>query len=245
MIDAGIAALQDEITARGNELYGWRVPGFEPIHDDIRTPPSSVPAPVPSNVTRGAMCVVAAPQGSRFVTLDAQGQYRYTRNGALTIVDGTVMTLEHRPLLGYMPGATTIGRLRLPMLDRIITPRQQLHVARDGSVSYDREVLDPRSGLQQIQRQRLGVIALARFPAGSEPVSLGTYERAPLGIEPYIATPGTHGFEELLPDRLDRGGIDLQRALLHLQTAYERFDALLAERDIAQKNLGTAMDLVK
>jgi hypothetical protein len=123
---------------------------------------------------------------------------------------------------------------------------RDLSIDRDGTLSYRREYVDPRSGKRELQRVVAGTVVLARFPAGTRLATRdGSSRSAPENVAAEICRPEENGFPALQPMRRERGRIDVDGSLVRLKEAYLAFDALQAA-EAAKAHLGkTAMDLLK
>ena len=119
-------------------------------------------------------------------------------------------------------------------------------VESDGTVAYTRAAIDPRTGARSVERVVLGRIALARFPAGTQPARLDAARvAAPPGVVPHLGTPADGTFPALATYSRDAGAIDIDAGVARLDEAYRAFEALGAvvkSRASVQK---TTMDLVK
>jgi hypothetical protein len=149
-------------------------------------------------------------------------------------------------VLGTTARGGALGALSIDPVDAALGRASGVRIEADGSLTYERWTVDPRSGTRGSQRIVAGRLALARFPAGSalETARDGTL-RAPAGVVPHTGAPGDDGFAHLQPMRRTGFGIDLDASLARLKDAYDAFDALQAAQ-AARGRLGkTAMDLLK
>ena len=237
MIDPAIGRLMDAVAARGEEISHWQMPGFEPVRGDARTP------------ARSAMTFrsldVAPPPDARFVFSDRAGRRIYSRDGGLHAADGKLVNAEGAPVLGYAPGSTMLGELHVDPAELALGRVHDLRIERDGSFAYSRTVVDARTAQRREERVCAGTVALARFPAGTQPVAAGFGERAPIGVEPHVGRPGDANFAYLETGRRDTGSLDLDRALALLHDAYQQLDAVTAARQAVLSGEKTVMDLVK
>jgi hypothetical protein len=220
MISEGSAAALQRIAQRADDLRHVYQPGFEP--SDARAPRSNSTARTMDPLSTGA------PQGFWFAVAGADG-VRYARDGAFALVDGTLRARDGVAVLGFAPGSTSLGALRVDPVDAALGRVADARIDADGTLSYERAALDPRSGRRRTERVEAGRLALARFPAGTEPVrSDATHVAAPPGVSAQYGRPGDADFPALRPFARDLGGIDPQSAVRRLQEAYLSFEALQA-----------------
>jgi flagellar basal body rod protein FlgG len=238
-LSSSLSAALDCITERAADVRRAFTPGAVPGHDDVATPETL------SDVTYDPLAVVA-PDGAYFMAVDDDGRRTYTRDGALTIHAGRLVDAEGMAILGIRAPGGTLGELTVDPVDDALGRINGLHIERDGSVAYGRDVVDPRSGANQQQRVIVGRIALVRFPAGTKlETNDGSHCVPPSGIVPTSGLPGDGTFAPLLPMRRERSRIDVDESLVRLKDAYLAFDALRAA-ETAKAHLGqTTMDLVK
>ncbi|MGB8204596.1 MAG: hypothetical protein WCE83_07950, partial [Candidatus Baltobacteraceae bacterium] len=127
-------------------------------------------------------------------------------------------------------------------LGRVADPR----IGADGTVSYPRTTVDPRGGERRSERVALGRLALARLPAGTQPVRLdATHVAAPAGVPVFVGVPADGTFAPLTTNARDRGRIDPAAGLQRLQEAYLAFEALQAEHMARLGTEKTTLDLLK
>jgi flagellar basal body rod protein FlgG len=237
MMDPAMARLRADISERGEEILNLRTPGFEPQHEDVRSTPRIHGSDNPLSVV--------APSDARFVVSDREGRHSYSRDGAFALRDGQLVAANGAPVLGYAPGSNVLSTLRIPRQDELLGRIRDVHLERDGSMAYERSSFDPRTGQPHRERVVVGTLALARFPAGSEPVSSGGLERAPIGVQPHVGRPGDGVFGNMTLGFEEYGAVDLNRALARLHDAYQQLDAVAAAQRAARQTVTTAMDLVK
>ena len=217
--DASAAALQ-RIAQRADELRHAYRPGFEPA--DARGPRST------HAVASLDPLSVAAPPECWFAFATAAG-VRYGRDGGFSLADGTLRARDGAGVLGLAPGATALGPLRVDAVDAALGRVADARVDADGTLSYLRVALDPRSGARRSERVEVGRIALARFPAGTEATRVDAeHVGAPPGVAPRYGRPGDADFPALRPFARDLGAIDPQSGVRRLQEAYLSFEALQA-----------------
>lgn len=237
-VNASAERALDYIAQRAGDVRSAYTPGAMPSFGDVagdRSGTASALDPLS----------VALPEGAYFITSDA-GRDLYTRDGSLTLLDGTLVTRSGLPVLGFTSTGATAGALAIDPVDRALGRVQRVRVESDGSVAYDRAVVDPRTGIREVRRVSIGRLALARFPAASKlGIVDATHASAPTGVVPHVGRPGDGNFDVLLTMRRNASGIDFDRSLEKLKDAYMAFDAVAAAHK-AQGNLGkAAMDLLK
>ncbi len=136
--------------------------------------------------------------------------------------------------------------LRVADVDRALGRGADARVERDGIVAYTRAAIDPRTGARGVERVVLGRIALARFPAGTQPARLdGARAAAPPGVVAHLGAPADGTFPALATFSRDAGTIDVAAGVARLDEAYRAFEAMGAvvkSRASVQK---TTVDLVK
>ncbi len=237
-LNPNLTGALDRIAERAADVRRAYTPGAVPSHDDVASPG------IISDFTLDPLAVVA-PEGCYFVSR-AGGKQIYTRDGAFSVRGGTLVNAEGQPILGLHAGSTALADLRVDPIDDALGRVRDIAVARDGTLAYRRESLDPRSGNRELQRVVVGRVALARFPAGTRLVAQdGSGCSAPDNVVPQISTPGEDRFPPLEPMRRERGRIDIDASLVRLKEAYLAFDALQAA-ETAKAHLGkTTMDLLK
>jgi flagellar basal body rod protein FlgG len=239
-VSASTERALDYITERARDVQAAFTPGAIPAFDDVANQNADVRASFnPLDV--------ALPEGSYLLSSDEDGRVLYTRDGGLCVRDGVVMTAAGSPALGFSPtGGASTGPLAIDGVDRALGRVVHLRVDADGSVAYDRAMVDPLTGARNMQRVVVGQLALARFPAATK-LGIVDAERvaAPPGVVPYVGRAGDGNFGTLAPLRRAESRIDFDRSLDKLKEAYVAFDAVSAAHK-AQGNLGkTTMDLLK
>ena len=195
----------ERVLSRAQDLRDAFRAGAVPLNDDVRTAPSVVPSSDPLSVV--------PPPGAWLVTRGADGVRAYERDGALTLRDGVLRTRGGADVLGY-PGGEARGAvpvpLRVPEIDGALGRAADARIEADGTVAYARAAIDPRTGARNTERVVLGRVALARFPAGSQPARLdGTRVAAPHGVVPHLGTPADDTFAALATASRDAGAIDV------------------------------------
>jgi len=187
-----------------------------------------------------------APQNSFFVVGDANGRFAFTRDGSLSLRDGALVDSSGRAVYGYRGANAALSPLTANDVDAALGLTNDARVEADGSVTYARTTVDPRTGNRQTQRETLGRVALARFAPGT---SLGQNDAAhfiaPPGIAPHFGRPADGNFAPLMPNRRERSTIDIDTGLQRLQEAYLAVDAMRAADNAGRGLEKTAMDLLK
>jgi hypothetical protein len=236
-MDGVIAQLQQEIEARTSEVMHRGQAGFTPEHTDAR-------GPVRTRASYDPM-TVAAPGDAQFIFYDALGRRSFSRAGAFTVEDGIVKSRDGKSVVGYMSDSRETSELRVDEHDLALGRVHNLHVEADGALAYRRVFVDPRTMQSRSETVRVGTLALARFPAGTQLVRGPEGDRAPLGLEPYIGRAGDGNVALLKPGRLDAGRLDFDRALGRIHDLYTRLEAMGAAEHARTGTEKTAMDLVK
>jgi flagellar basal body rod protein FlgG len=231
----------ERVLSRAQDLRDAFRAGAVPLNADVRTAPTILPSSDPL----GAV----PPPGTWFVTRGADGIRSYERDGALAIDGGVLRTRGGADVLGY-PGGEARGTvpvpLRAPETDRALGRATDARIEEDGTVAYTRAAIDPRSGAKRAERVVLGRVALARFPAGSQPARMdGTRVAAPPGVAPHLGTPADGTFAPLATSSRDAGTIDVVAGVARLDEAYRAFEALGAAVKSRSHVDKTAVDLVK
>ena len=241
MIGASPLDAYERVLSRAQDLRDAFRAGAVPLNDDVRTGPRIVPSSDPLSAV--------PPPGAWFVTRGADGVRAYERDGALALDDGVLRTRGGAEVLGY-PGGAARGAvpvpLRIPEIDRALGRAADARVESDGTVAYARAAIDPRTGARGAERVVLGRLALARFPAGTQPARLDTTRvAAPHGVVPHLGTPGDGTFPALATGSRDAGAIDIAAGVARLDEAYRAFEALGAAVKSRASMQKTVVDLVK
>jgi flagellar basal body rod protein FlgG len=236
--DAMSAAL-DRIAERAADARRAFTPGALPQNDDVSTA-----GPV-SDFTLDPLAV-SAPEGTYFITSDGRGGFNYTRDGSFALRGGSLVDRDGRNVCGVRGPGEAPAELRVDAVDESLGRIGRAAVEHDGSLTYRRETIDPRTGRRESQRIVAGRIALARFPAATRLTSgEGDELRTQPGVPPHVGLPGEAGLGVLAPMQRDRSRVDIDRSLIRLKEAYLAFDALQAA-EAARMHVGkAALDLVK
>ncbi|MBV8066991.1 MAG: hypothetical protein JO113_03360 [Candidatus Eremiobacteraeota bacterium] len=237
--DANLSGALDRIAERAADVRRAYTPGATPQHDDVATT-----RPV-SDFTLDPLAVVA-PENAYFITSDDRGRQLYTRDGLFALRGGKLVDAAGRPILGVRGGNGLLASLCVDPVDDALGRVKGVAIGLDGTLSYRRETIDPRSGDRMLQRVNAGRIALARFPAGTRPVtSDGCYAEAPAGVTPQTGFAQDGSFAALAPMQRERSRIDINESLIRLKDAYLTFDALQAAQAAKGRLSKIAMDLLK
>ena len=238
MISNSTARALEDIAVRERDVLQAYAPGAVPQRGDVaqESAPSFVLDPLSA----------APPQGAYFVTNDERGRMLFTRDGGFAMRDGALVDRDGRPILGYRDDAAPLAPLRADPVDAALGLAAEAQVEADGSVTYERSTIDPRSGRRDVQRTTLGRVALARFAPGTKLQTVDAqHAGAPAGIAPHLGRAGDGNFDALRPFARESGGVSIDLGLQRLQEAYLALDAIRAA-DKAQGGVEkTAMDLLK
>jgi flagellar basal body rod protein FlgG len=239
MIDPATAGALDRINARNEDVRNAYRPGFIPQSDDVARPPRIVPAADPLSV--------ALPEGAYLVTPDAAGELSYSRDGTFTVSGGQLQASDGRPVLGFALGnRKLLVPLRVDPYDAALGRVTNERVESDGTVSYTRRAVDPRTGERRAERVALGRVALARFPAGTQPDRIDAlHVRPPHGVAPQLGVPADGAFGALATSARDLGRVDIVTGLEKMKEAYVSFEALRAAHHGRGETEKIALDLVK
>jgi flagellar basal body rod protein FlgG len=232
-----LEALQ-RIADRANDVLAAYTPGAFPAHNDVAATRGPQPSTDPLSV--------AAPPEAWFVTADAAGARTFTRAGSFHIGDdGTLRTTDGAAVLGAGAGGA-LGPLRVPDPDRLLGRAEAAAIASDGSVSYRRASIDPRTRERTTESIVIGRIALARFPAGSVPQRIdATHFSGVPGVVPHVGAPADGTLPGLATFARDGGNVDLDAGLQRLAEAYVAFSAMQAAHKAQGAGDRVVMDLLK
>lgn len=238
LISGAAARTLDEIAARERDVLHAYTPGAAGQYGDAAKPPAAQPTIDPLSV--------AAPADAYFIASGDRGRMLFTRDGSFAVRDGTLVDAQGRAVLGYARDGAVLGALKIDGVDDALGFSASLRVESDGGVTYDRAAIDPRTGRREVQRARVGYVALARFAPGTKLQAVDAqHSAAPPGILPHIGKSGDGSFGALTPNSREGSGIDIDAGLQRLQEAYLALDAIRAA-DMAQRGVEkTAMDLLK
>lgn len=229
----------DEIAVRERDVMQAFTPGAAPERSDAARPASAQYTADPLSA--------AAPADTYFVSGENEnGRLLFTRDGGFHLQSGELVDFAGDPVLGYTQSGTHLEPLKIPPVDLHLGVATDPRIAADGSVSYARAAVDPRTGRRETSRVTIGRVALARFAPGTK---LRTFDArralAPEGMAPHIGAPGDGNFGALRPHERERSRVDVDRGLQRLQEAYLAFDALSAAGKAHGGLEKTAMDLLQ
>jgi len=239
VIDPATATALERIDARNTDVRNAYAPGFVPALGDVERSPRSVPSANPLGV--------ALPEGAFVLTPDAAGAIGYSRDGAFRFAQGELQAGDGRPVLGFTLGnRAVLVPLRVDPYDAALGRVTHERVEADGTVSYLRASIDPRTGERRSERIALGRIALARFPAGTQPERIdAVHVRPPPGVAPQVGVPADGNFSTLATYSRDLGRVDIIAGLEKMKAAYVNFEALQAAHHGRGQIEKIALDLVK
>lgn len=172
----------------------------------------------------------------------------YTRDGALEVRDGVLVSSNGVPVLGFVEGDSSgVPRaLRIDANDALLGRAQDIRVEPDGVFGYARSLLDPKTEASSVERVVIGRLALARFPAATRLQRLdATHVSAPRGVVPFVGSPNDGNFISIETQRRAVGRIDSDAAISRLQDAYLAMRALSATERSQNAFARSAFDLLK
>ncbi|GAC1494177.1 MAG: hypothetical protein NVS3B17_10590 [Vulcanimicrobiaceae bacterium] len=239
MIDPAISAGLGRIASRERDVLHAFDPSFVPETSDVVRRGAAVPNFDPLGV--------ALPEGAFVVTPGPSGTLAYGRDGAFALHDGTLRASDGAPVLGFGIGERTkLAPLHVDPYDAAAGRITNARIEADGTFAYTRTTIDPRSGERRAENVAIGRVAVARFPAGTQPVRIDARHVAPpVGIGAQFGVPGEGGFAPLATRSRDLGRVDLIAGLEQLRDAYRTFEALRAANHARGGVEKTTMDLVK
>ena len=237
-VDATIGAAFDRVASRERDAMRAFTPGAAPENTDVANGQTTAFTLDPLSI--------ALPAGDYLVVEGDRGTGRsYTRDGSLALRDGTLVDATGRPVFASAVNGT-LAPVTIDPIDLALHRYENLRIESDGSVVYQRSVLDPRTGARVDERVVAGRLALARFPAGTQPgVQDAFHVGAPPGVTPHVGVAGDASFGSLTPMRRATSSIDVDASLDKLREAYIALDALRAARSADGKVAKTVMDLLK
>jgi flagellar basal body rod protein FlgG len=236
-LNSALTAALDRIAERASDVRRAFTPGALPEHDDVATPATK------TDFTLDPLAVTA-PDGAYFVIRDERGRYAYTRDGDFEFRDGRLVDRSGRTVCGARGTGDPVD-LRADAVDVSLGRIGGPHIESDGTVTYQREAIDPRNASRGTQRVVVGRILLARFPAATRLENNGGLLQPRSGVAPQRGLPGEEGFGSVVPMHRERSHIDIDESLARLKEAYMSFEAIAAAEH-AKAHLGkTAIDLLK
>ena len=208
---ASLGALA-RIADRANEILNAYTPGFRPTFGDM-TDTAQAPLRTADPLS------VGAPADAYFLVAGKDGGRRYTRDGEFAVRNGALVTERNEPVMTLDRGVPV--PLRLDPVDVALGRCADVRIEKDGTVSYTRKAIDPQNGERRLERVTAGRVALARFPAGTQPTRLDpTTYAAPGGVVPHLGLPSDGSFTALATRSRDRGMLDIDSGLARLNEAY-------------------------
>jgi hypothetical protein len=239
VIDRSASAALERIASRERDaLHGYE-PGFVPESSDVARPSRPVPVADPLSV--------AAPPGAYFLGADAAGKIAFTRDGTFAVSGGELHGADGRPVLGFALGdRSKLAPLRVDPYDAALGRASDARVDADGTFCYTRISIDPRTGSRRSERVVVGRVAVARFPAGTQPVRVDAVHVAPPpGVKAQIGVPADGTFAALVPHARDLGAVDIIASLEKMKEAYDSYDASRMAHHAHGTIEKTTLDLVK
>ena len=239
MVNAAAEDALERIVARAGDVQNAFTPGASSPFGDVMTDAAG------SRMTLDPLSV-AAPADAYFIATDERGRTVYTRDGGFALAGGTLVGANGRAILGFRSASSPTGELHIDDVDAALNRAANVRIEADGTLAYDRAIIEPRTGARETERVAVGRIALARFPAATKLApSDANHFLAPAGIVPHVGRAGDGSFASVAPMERATSRIDFDRSLDRLEEAYVAFDALQAAHKV-QGGIGkTAMDLLK
>ncbi|MBC5828782.1 MAG: hypothetical protein GIW98_01130 [Candidatus Eremiobacteraeota bacterium] len=238
MVSPAAARALADIASRASDVMRSFSPGAIPLHHDSA-------AAGPTQFTNDPL-TVAAPKNAYFITCGEGDRHMYTRDGQFHVHGATLVDRDNQPLMGFKKDGASLQPLSMDSVDVALHRVMDIRIEADGSITYARALVDPRTGSKHNARVALGRLALARFPAGSE---LRPYDAtrglAPPGVAPHMGRPGDGNFEYLVLHAREGSRLNFGDAVERLREAYLAFDALRSAQTMQGKLEKTTMDLVK
>ncbi|MBC5829066.1 MAG: hypothetical protein GIW98_02605 [Candidatus Eremiobacteraeota bacterium] len=238
MVSSAAARALADIASRASDVMRAFTPGAVALHNDSVTQARTQRTNDPLSV--------AAPKNAYFIAADEHGRHMYTRDGQFGVHQSTLVDRYHHPLMGFKNHGASLEVLRIDPVDAALHRAKDVHIEADGSVTYTRSLVDPRTGEAHPSRVTAGRLALARFPAGSQLQPLdATRSLAPPGVVPHIGLPGDGNFENVTPNAREGSGLSFTDSIEKLREAYLAFDALRSVQTVQGKVEKTTLDLIK
>ncbi len=138
MIDIKSEAALARIESLRRDIEHADVAGFMPAASDIVGPRRVVGE-------RSALAVVA-PEGAYFASVDERGVLAFGRDGRFALRDGILRAPDGRAVLGFPAGSRAPAPIRIDPHDIALGGIADPRIERDGSLTYGRVSVDPRSG---------------------------------------------------------------------------------------------------
>jgi len=239
VLDAGVARAIEAVEKRGDDLRmvytGGALPNFQ---DAIR--------PERAEITGDPLSLVL-PEDAFLVAGDPN-RPTFTRDGALAVRDGVLVSSDGTPVLGFVDGdGSGIPKpLSIEKNDALLGRARDLRIEPDGVFGYARDVIDAATLETNVERVVVGRVALARFPAGTRLEKVdASHAKPPASVIPFVGTPNDGSFASVEVQRRAVGRLDSDAAIARLQEAYLTMRALGAEERTRNAFARGAFDLVK
>ncbi len=238
-MNVGVANAIENVERRAEDLRMIFTGGAQPNFQDALRPERA-------ELTNDPLSV-ALPPDAYLVAGDA-ARPSYTRDGALAVHDGFLVSSDGTPVLGFVMGMTPAypRPLQIDANDALLGRAQDIRVEPDGVFGYARSVLDPKTGESSVERVVVGRVGLARFPAGTRLERIdATHVGAPAHVVPFIGSPNDGSFLPIETQRRALGRLDSDAAISRLQDAYLAMRAISAVERSQNAFARGAFDLVK
>ena len=238
-MNVGVANAIENVERRAEDLRMIFTGGAQPNFQDALRPERA-------ELTNDPLSV-ALPPDAYLVAGDA-ARPSYTRDGALAVQDGVLVSSSGTPVLGFVNGdASGVPRpLQIDANDALLGRAHDIRVEPDGVFGYARSVLDPKTGESSVERVVVGRVGLARFPAGTRLERIdATHVVAPAHVVPFIGSPNDGSFLPIETQRRALGRLDSDAAISRLQDAYLAMRAISAVERSQNAFARGAFDLVK
>lgn len=238
LISNAAARALDDVAVRERDVLQAYAPGAAPARADVARPQTAQPVFDP-------LCV-APPAGAYFIVSGDRGRMLFTRDGGFALHGGILVDAQGRPILGYPHDGAPLSALQADPVDAALGYVKTARIEADGTVTYERNTIDPRTGRREVQRALVGRLALARFAPGTKLQAVDPqHAAAPPGIPPHVGHAGDGNFGAVTPYARESSGIDVDLGLQRLQEAYLALDAIRAAGKAQGSLQKTAMDLLK
>ncbi|MDQ2872930.1 MAG: hypothetical protein M3R35_07380 [Candidatus Eremiobacteraeota bacterium] len=238
LISAAIARAREAVAARERDVLQAYTPGARPERSDAA-------APANADFTLDPLSA-SAPPDTYFASSSERGNTSFSRDGRFAISSDTLVDGHGRPVLGYHDGSDALAPLRVNAVDAALGYANGARIERDGSVTYERATIDPRTGNRETQRISIGRVALARFAPGTPLQAIDAARfTAPAGAAPHFGRATDGNFAALTPNSREGSRVDIDLGLQKMQEAYLSLDALQAADRAGRDLEKTAMDLLK
>ncbi|MBV8600170.1 MAG: hypothetical protein JO359_01265 [Candidatus Eremiobacteraeota bacterium] len=233
MVNASISQILAEIERRGEDLEILFSAGAQPHYDDVLGAEA---------IERDQSPLSIVPPRDAYLATGDPVRPSFTRDGALQLRDGVLVTSDGSQVLGGDPPAA----LHIERADAILGRFEDARIDPDGLFSYARTAIDPQTLATTVERVDAGRVALARFPSGTRLERVdATHVRPPPGVTPAFGTPADGSFGALAVRSRAVRRIDPDAAIVRLQDAYLAARALGAAERTRNGMAKAAFDLVK